>query len=148
LGVPGRLERIRHAALRLADRCVQSSADSNGAQVCSVAFSDSSLAGAVLQARVGGGNARIHHYAVVFQMRDAWQQGIVVVSERLRGFQKCLSGPLQLGGLSHCYRRAAHEQNSDDQEISLQHCNLVVAKRSGICGLAVFDDASPRCRIS
>ena len=54
--------------------------------VCSVVTFDSSLAGAVLHARVGGSEARIHHRAVSFLVRDELRRGSVVASEELRGF--------------------------------------------------------------
>ena len=54
--------------------------------VCWVVSFDSSLAGAVLHARAGGSDARIHHRAVSFQVRDELRRSMVVACENLRGF--------------------------------------------------------------
>ena len=56
------------------------------ASVCSIAHGDSSLAHAVLQARVGAAIARIQHRASGFQIRDQFQRGRVVIWEQFWGF--------------------------------------------------------------
>lgn len=62
------------------------------ASVCGVATSDSSLASAVLQARVGANIARIQHRANGFQIRDQFQRGLIVIWERFWGFDEVAAG--------------------------------------------------------
>jgi hypothetical protein len=56
------------------------------AVVCSVEYCGSSLASAVLQARIGSTNARIRHRANGFRICDGRQSERVVADERFWGF--------------------------------------------------------------
>lgn len=60
--------------------------------VCNTAFSDSSLAAAVLQARVGAAVARVLYRANGFQVRDDFQRAHIVAHELFWGFDALASG--------------------------------------------------------
>lgn len=77
-GASGRQARYRIEYLRWAEA---------KASVCATTFCDSSLAAAVLQARIGATLARIQHRANGFQIHDDWQRLPIVASERFWGFE-------------------------------------------------------------
>jgi hypothetical protein len=54
--------------------------------VCSTVMCNASLAAAALQARVGSTDARIHHHANGFRIREQSQRGDVMIEESFWGF--------------------------------------------------------------
>src|SRR5690349_13497557 len=83
-GVNSEVER-KHAA-RVRYRIEYLTGSAGQASVCGLAFSDSSLAAVVLQARVGAAIARVLYRANGFQVRDDFQRGNIVARERFSGF--------------------------------------------------------------